>query len=97
MDPALKIIVEKNQGFVPDSRVLETFGWTVPVALRTDIPQTDELIANLLQTSAKAALNSSDNATVVSFECLGVRYGLHSMDGEDGVTYAFIYPQSSVN
>ena len=97
MDPALKTIVDNGQGFVPESRVLEASGWTVPVALRTDIPRTDEMVVNLLKVSAQAALKSTDGATVVSFEYLGVKYGLHSMDGDDEVKYVFIYPQSSAN
>jgi hypothetical protein len=97
MDPALKTIVDNGQGFVPENRVLEASGWTVPVALRTDIPRTDEIVAHLLQASAQAALNSIGGATVASFEYLGVTYGLHSMDGDDGVKYVFIYPQSSAH
>jgi hypothetical protein len=97
MDPSLKSIIDNSQGFVPDNRVLEASGWTVPVALRTDIPQTDEMVVNILKASAQAALSSVGGATVTSFEYLGVRYGLHSMDGDDGVKYAFVYPQSPAN
>ena len=52
------------------------------------------LVDELLRMAAQAALSAGGDATITGFAHLGIEYGLHSMDGDDGVTYAFIYPKS---
>ncbi len=94
MEPSLDTIITNEQGFVPSEAALKQAGWTVPVALRADIPDDPMLVDELLRMAAQAALSAGGDATITGFAHLGIEYGLHSMDGDDGVTYAFIYPKS---
>jgi hypothetical protein len=93
MEPPLDTLVNNKQCFVPTQAALEQAGWTVPVALRADIPDDPALVDEILRKAAQAALSAGGSATVTGFTHLGTQYGLHSMDGDDNVTYAFVYPK----